>query len=629
MANVGTTTAMDNGVYFYGGGPAYYVGPTNDIIMGTLQVTGSLHPTFIGPFSGPRATKLIGALAWSHLTGNPTQAEHPTLTRTSFTGCDTAAVSANNSPCFDVGSTFQASVSATWSGSTVTVTGGLPANARPFVDGMAVACSGCNSGLFILSVSAPPTQSTVSGAGQVGNTFTFTTNAAIGGSGSGTIAGGCSGTSGVGSNCIDFNFTINTAGTYGTAAALATCGVNNIQGTAANYVASNGGCVNAGSGDLVRGFKIGTLQAMYGVGFGSGNSYTDAGVDPLNFGVAVQSQAFTCNLVGSPATTVQCVKAPTYAYSGGSLSISLGRWNSGATFASYTDGITYADNMGALWGAVGGQSLPFTAGSGYTNGVYTVPGQNCSLYAFTTVEAPTVTVIVAGGSIADVYPSSMGFGSQAGCSFALGTFTFTTSAMTGSGATRTITVSGTPGGTIAPGQAISGTFGTATILAYTGTNAAGGAGTYTITCGTCSSNTAGTITNSNTIPTAIGAGSGGAITTLKLAPPEGVGGVGTNTTDNNMLGAMIYDNSGLPGNPLNSVFTTGFTTGCTRRRGVISLQGSRCFRSETLSGRRLAAASLSGVLPVSAWFPGGAPLTAILASRKPLSGGARHVRREH
>ena len=127
-------------------------------------------------------------------------------------------------------------------------------------------CSGCNSGLVAIAVSLPPTQSTATGAGQIGQTFTITASGTIGGGGSGTLTGGCSGTSGTGSNCIDFKFDINTIGTYGTSAALNTCGVNNLQGTntnlynAAPYIYANGECVPKGDGALVRGFRIGSPQ---------------------------------------------------------------------------------------------------------------------------------------------------------------------------------------------------------------------------------------------------------------------------------------------------------------------------------------------------------------------------------
>ena len=64
----------------------------------------------------------------------------------------------------------------------------------------------CNAGLYVVSVSNPPTQSTVAGAGQIGsanNGMTVTLNAAPGVSGAVAFTFGCKGTSGTGSNCID------------------------------------------------------------------------------------------------------------------------------------------------------------------------------------------------------------------------------------------------------------------------------------------------------------------------------------------------------------------------------------------------------------------------------------------
>jgi hypothetical protein len=57
--------------------------------------------------------------------------------------------------------------------------------------------------------------------------------------------------------------------------------------------------------------------------------------------------------------------------------------------------------------------------------------------------------------------------------------------------------------------------------------------------------------------TALGAGTGGAIPAIPVAPVEGFGGIGTYNTDNNTMGMFLYDNSGEPGNPLNSFFTNG------------------------------------------------------------------------
>jgi hypothetical protein len=47
----------------------------------------------------------------------------------------------------------------------------------------------------------------------------------------------------------------------------------------------------------------------------------------------------------------------------------------------------------------------------------------------------------------------------------------------------------------------------------------------------------------------------GSVTPPPLGPPDGVGGFATYNTDSNMMGDLLYDNSGLPGNPLNSFFT--------------------------------------------------------------------------
>ena len=50
----------------------------------------------------------------------------------------------------------------------------------------------------------------------------------------------------------------------------------------------------------------------------------------------------------------------------------------------------------------------------------------------------------------------------------------------------------------------------------------------------------------------VSGGTGGAIGTLTIGPFEGAGGIATYVTDSNMTGAQLYDNTGLPGNPLNS-----------------------------------------------------------------------------
>ena len=367
------TLALHNAMWYPPGNGAY-VGPYVDL---------SMQNGYGGGYAVETGGGLNGALRYGHragveigaaLSGHPEHGSDPTLDRTSFTGCDTAAVSQGVSPCFDTGTTFAASHAATWSGSTFTITGGLSANARPFVPGMALSCSGCNSGLVATAVSLPPTQSTATGAGQIGQTFTITASGTIGGGGSGTLTGGCSGTSGTGSNCIDLKVDINTIGTYGTTAALNTCGVNNLEGTNTNlptagpYIYPNGACVPTGVGALARGFRIGShqltdIQAASTAGLGS--SY-DFGMDPGVYvangpaGVIVQNEAFTCNIVA--ATVVQCIKGP--AYSHGVFS-SIGQWSSGVTYVSYADPNNAFSFGTSLVGYPGGQSFPFTAGSGY------------------------------------------------------------------------------------------------------------------------------------------------------------------------------------------------------------------------------------------------------------------------
>jgi hypothetical protein len=266
---------MINEVYYSGGAPAVYAGGLHDIVnqfSPASNIGGSSGHPWNGMAGGRRIGTRVGVEMAAALSANPSLASPPTLNRAAGLGCDGAALAA---PCFDVGSTYAASATATWSGSTVTISGGLSAHARPFVDGMALSCSGCNSGVYIVSVSAPPTQSTVSGAGQVGNTFTFQASGAIGGSGSGAITGGCSGTSGTGSNCIDVDFSINTGGSYGTTASLATCGANNLQGSPGTYpitgyiAGATFTVTSAPSG------KVGVYTSFYGGGV-SLNTYVTA-----------------------------------------------------------------------------------------------------------------------------------------------------------------------------------------------------------------------------------------------------------------------------------------------------------------------------------------------------------------
>lgn len=482
-ASVSVASAMQNPVYYSGSGTATYLGTLNDIIVqttGLAGTTGRSPHTSNGFMGGRRATSRWAAMIYGANGGN---ASDPKVDRVKADapGCVSGALAA---PCFDANSqstkydaTFS---SATWSGNTVTISGGLAAHARPFVVGQAFSCASCASELVITSLSVPPTKSTAIGAGEVGQTFTFTAKnpagALIGGAGSGAITGGCTAAGGAnGSNCIDVAVSINNGGTFGTAAAIATCGANNVNGIAPNYAVANGVCKDNGIGEIVRTFRIGTTQPMYGPG-GAGNtaagSVFDEGADMAN-GAFNQSAAFTCNIVA--AKIVQCVKAPAYAsgvFSG------VGNWASGSTFVNYGDVDLVSGRLGSLLGYVGGQSFPFMPGSGYTSGTYTIAAV-CPTVASGDI-LPKFDVTVSGGAIANVVPSAassaVGLGIGAGCTVPL---------------------------------------------------------------------------------TALGGGTGGAIAAIPLAPLEGLGGIGTYNTDTNTMGTFIYDNSGFPGNPLNSFFTNG------------------------------------------------------------------------
>jgi hypothetical protein len=400
-ANVSVTSTMQNPVFYSGTGPAYYVGTLNDVIVQSQGLSGTVgrNPhTAAGFTGGRRATSRWAAMIDCHNGGN---CDDPKLSRANDSAAGTP------SPAFDYSTTYQASHVATWAGNIVTISGGLTANARPFVVGQAVSCASCNSGLVITSLSVPPTQSTATGAGEVGQTFTFVVKNAsgqtIGGSGSGTIAAGCSPTGGSGgSNCINVDVALNVSG----ATAIATCGANNINGNAPNYVVPNGKCQDNGIGEIVRTFRIGTTQASYGAGgipVPTPGSVWDDGVDMAN-GAFNQSAAFTCNIVA--AKVVQCVKGPVY--SGGGVT-GIGQWSSGSTYISYGDVDLVSGRIASLLGYVGGQSFPFTGGgTGYSN-------QLGLAATCTTIQslgaAPRFDVFTSGGVIVDVVPSAAVTGS--------------------------------------------------------------------------------------------------------------------------------------------------------------------------------------------------------------------------
>ena len=271
---------------------------------------------------------------------------------------------------------FSTTVTAT-NATTLTLSfNGLAANTLPITDGQAVTCSGCASGLFVVSVDHPPTQDTRAGQGQIGfrwNNFIVTLNAAPGVGTGHAFTFRCSGTAGAGSNCILIPYTIPTTGTYGTPASLGTCGENNANGNApSNGNPGNGVCQSNGVGSLVRNFAIGSNQAIWGGGGPvGGHSYYDDGMEPGGAHGFNQSAAFTCH-IASPKV-VQCILGPTY-----TAGIpAIGRWSSGGTYVEQGDNFVGNSRIDTLMGYVGGQSFPITSpGSGQTPGAYTFQPPN-------------------------------------------------------------------------------------------------------------------------------------------------------------------------------------------------------------------------------------------------------------
>jgi hypothetical protein len=396
-----TNTALFNDIFYKGAGPAIYAGTENDINVqqgGLAGTTALAVHAANGPTGGPRLGRRLGSMIWGGLT-SLANSSAPSVDRVKAdaAGCDAAALAA---PCFDIGNTYQASHIGTVSTSSpiITITGGLTAHQRPFVVGQVISCASCNTGLVIMAIDVPPTQSSAAGAGEVGQTFHITASGNLGTSTSEVISAGCSGTSGTGSNCIDIAVSINTtAGTFGTAAAIATCGANNLSGNAPNYSLPAGKCQDNGIGEIVRTFRIGTTQLMAGLVTGS---VFDDGVEYVG-GFSNQSAAFTCNIVA--AKVVQCVKAPLL--SSGAFS-SVGLWASGSTFINYGDFSAVSGRLASVLGYVGGQSFPFTSGgTGYTNGVNRVHAVCATVQSGGW--APWFDVTVASGVVIDVYPSSI------------------------------------------------------------------------------------------------------------------------------------------------------------------------------------------------------------------------------
>ena len=574
--------ALENAVIYPGPGPSIYAGSLNDIaVQGSVPTSApgqSYHATNGFAGGGGRVARRWAAQIWGGLT-TAANASNPTLDRvaTDALGCDLSALAA---PCLDdgtrgAGHSFPASHAATWTGSVATITGGLAAHDRPFVVGQALSCSGCNAGLFITAISLPPTQDTTrANAGQVGNTFTVTANSAIGGTGSGILTAGCKSRTGGQSNCIDMTFSINTTnGTYGTAAALATCGENNLNGNAPANYPPNGICQSNGIGSLVKGFRIGTTQAAWSLT--SGTVYDD-GADP-NGGGFNQSLAFTCNIVA--AKVVQCVKGPTWT----SGIPALGQWTAGSVFVEYGDTDLAGSRVTGIEAYPGGQSLTamatgFTAGSGYAPAPYKVTAASA---------IPTSATYVSGTGVLTLNFATAPFGAAIG-SQANGSNVSVIN-LTGTGVAALNgnwpVLSTASAGTVINVQAPTG-LGTLTI----GITKTGNFQSLMSSCGTLAPQTLGfppvlditvgaggsiinaypSTQNTNNAPAigngnlgaggtcsfflTAGGGTGGSVT-LPVGPLEGLPGLGTYNTDSNLFGAFLYDNSGVSGNPLNPFFT--------------------------------------------------------------------------
>jgi hypothetical protein len=411
-----TNQPLHNAVYYSGSGPALYLGALNDIIVQSQGLTGTIgrnpHPS--NGFTGARrAASRWAAMLWEASTANSNQTTDPNLAADPKLSRANDSAAGAPSPAFDYTNTYAAIATPTAVTSNVLTFNGLSAHARPIVVGQAVTCSGCASNLVVTSVDHPPTQDTRAGQGQIGSLndgFKVTLSGAPGASGV-PFTFGCSPIGGSGgSNCINIDIALSVGGTFGTAAAIDTCGANNLNGNAPNYVVPNGKCQGNGIGEITRGFMIGTQQLMAG---GDGTSAVAAGSvydDGVGLGANGgfnQSGAFTCNIVA--AKVVQCVKGP--AYSGGVLT-GVGSWRSGSTYISYGDWDIVSGRLASLLGYVGGQSFPFTPGTGYTNGSYLGIAATCSTIQ-SGGSAPRFDVFVSGGSIVDVVPSAAATGNPA------------------------------------------------------------------------------------------------------------------------------------------------------------------------------------------------------------------------
>jgi hypothetical protein len=458
--------AMDNALYYQPGNGAY-VGPAYDVgdQTGATGIGNDVPEQFAGPFSSIRVGQRNGIAAAAAIAGDLTKGSAPTISRTKAAGC---TPSSSTSPCGDTGSTYAAAgTSASWTNgqNTITIPGGIAAGTRPFVAGHLITClPSCGSNLIVTNISLPPDVSSATGQGQAGQFLTLTLSGNVNStaSGTGTVTGGCTGTSSTPS-CVDITWNIVTGGTYaGQSARIETCGVNNLMGTNANsgttppfgvnsssgfYKVPNGTCVPTGVGSLVMGFRIGSaaltdslaainVPATFpatGIYSSVGSAYFDGADYGFHAGVIQQNSAFTCNIVD--AVTVQCVKGPQFNLPGWSAALygttamdglysGPGVWPIDTTYVSYGDNVSTGLTAG-LQGNAGGQPLALTPGSGYT-----VPTTSAasSTSGFTTVgglcpynvQTVAMGISISGGKISNAYPTSIGQGTIGTCAFVPG-----------------------------------------------------------------------------------------------------------------------------------------------------------------------------------------------------------------
>ena len=278
--------------------------------------------------------------------------------------------------------------------------------------GQAFSCASCNSGLVITSLSVPPTESTTAGAGEVGQTFTFTAANAAGAvdrrlgqrHGYGRLLADRRER---GSNCIDVDVALNGQRNWTAASTLAaqttSTATRRITSSRTASVRAMGSVRSCAPSALAR-----TRQCM------ERTQETRPLARSSMTALILAPTALSTGAQRSPATSLQ--RRSSNASRGRSTLLgvltSVGQWRSGATYVSYGDLTIVSGRIASLLGYVGGQSFPFTPGSGYTNGTTTQTATCTTIQSGGT--APRFDVTVAGGAIVNVVPSAAATGSPPG-----------------------------------------------------------------------------------------------------------------------------------------------------------------------------------------------------------------------